>query len=243
MAILKVRNLKKSYGRINAVNRVDLDVNEGEIVVIMGPSGCGKSTLIRSINRLVEPDEGLITFDGIDITGLKHRELLLIRRRIGYVFQHFNLIERLTVLDNVMLGLVFSGMERDEAEDRAVKVLRRVGLESRLLYRPSALSGGEKQRVGLARAIALEPELMLLDEPTAALDPILVKEVLDSIEEMVSTSKTTMLIVTHEVRFARRVAHRIVLMDKGKIIEQGKPEHIFTSPISELGRRYQGLIA
>lgn len=243
MVMLEVENLRKSYGKLVALDGVTFSTNEGEILVIMGPSGCGKSTLIRSINRLVEPDSGIIRVNGIDVTSLAHWDLLRMRKKIGYVFQHFNLIERLTVLENVMFGQVLAGMDWAQAQTRALQILERVGLDSRLNHRPSELSGGEKQRVGLARAMVTEPELMLLDEPTAALDPIMVGEVLNAMEELVRTWRTTMVIVTHEVRFTQRIADRVILMNRGRIEEEGSPDRIFTSPSSELGKRYKALIA
>ncbi len=267
--MLKIRDLVKTYkgkrGEKLGINGINLTVNHGEVVVLMGPSGCGKSTLMQCINRLIEPDSGEVIFNDIQITALNHLEILDIRKKIGYVFQAFNLIDRFTVLDNVKLAFLGSGIGEELSIIRAKKVLDKVGLSKKLEHVPSELSGGECQRVGLARAMVAQPELMLWDEPTASLDPILVKEVLDCMEEFVDPQKKiipkkllsdmsieydykdniepTVLIVTHEVSFARRIADRIVLIENGKIVEEGSPEKVFTSPVSELGCKYRELTA
>ncbi len=240
--MLEITELEKSYGRKKALNGVNLRVDRGETVVIMGPSGCGKSTLIRCVNRLTEPDAGSVRLAGQNITVLKLPQLLGVRRKIGFVFQHFNLIRRLSALDNVAMPLRLQGVGIEEANRRAEKALNRVGLGKKAIDRPDELSGGEQQRVGIARALALEPEIMLWDEPTASLDPILVGEVLDVMEELVSEAKTTMVIVTHELSFARRAADRIVFMDKGKVVEEGPPEVVFEHPASEVGQKYRNLL-
>jgi polar amino acid transport system ATP-binding protein len=241
--LLKIRGLRKQYGKHIAVDGVDLDVRRGETVVIMGPSGCGKSTMIRCVNRLTEPDAGEILVDGKSILSLDDQSLREFRRTVGFVFQQFNLIARLNVLDNVMFHLVLAGVPREQAEARARKALAKVGLESSEHKHPANLSGGEQQRVGIARALASNPQLMLWDEPTASLDPILIGEVLDVMEELVRTTNTTSIIVTHEVGFALKVADRIILMDKGKVVEEGSPRAIFADPQSEVGKKYQRLIA
>lgn len=241
--MLKIRGLRKQYGKHIAVDGVDLDVRRGETVVIMGPSGCGKSTMIRCVNRLTEPDAGEILVDGKSILSLDDQSLREFRRTVGFVFQQFNLIARLNVLDNVMFHLVLAGVPREQAEARARKALAKVGLESSEHKHPANLSGGEQQRVGIARALASNPQLMLWDEPTASLDPILIGEVLDVMEELVRTTNTTSIIVTHEVGFALKVADRIILMDKGKVVEEGSPRVIFADPQSEVGKKYQRLIA
>ncbi len=240
--MLEIKGLKKSYGRKNALNGVDFKVAQGETVVIMGPSGCGKSTLIRCINRLTEPDEGIINLQNQTITEMSLNELLKVRRKIGFVFQHFNLIKRLTILDNVSMPLRLHGVDLGEAEQRAKDALGKVGLSHKLEDIPEELSGGEQQRVGIARALALEPEIMLWDEPTASLDPILVGEVIEVMEELVREGKTTMIIVTHELFFARRAADRIVFMDKGIIVESGIPEDVLEHPVSEIGQKYHNLL-
>ena len=232
----------KSYGRKKALNGVNLAVAKGETLVIMGPSGCGKSTLIRCINRLTEPDAGTINLGNKNITNLNLSELLQVRRRIGFVFQHFNLIQRLSALDNVTLSLRYQGVNMIEANQRAENALQKVGLKHKLHDIPGELSGGEQQRVGIARALALEPEIMLWDEPTASLDPILVGEVIEVMEELVREGETTMVIVTHELFFAKRAADRIVFMDKGVIVEEGSPQKVLSNPNSEIGRKYQSLL-
>ena len=240
--MLSIQNLYKQFGSLVAVNDLSLEVNKGETVVLMGPSGCGKSTTIRTINRLVEPDRGAIHFGGIDITALPPDELRAVRKRIGFVFQHFNLISRLTALENVMLGLVMSGIPHELAREKAQEALRKVGLENHQHHKPGEMSGGQQQRVGIARALAYEPELMLWDEPTASLDPILVREVLVVMEELARYRASTMLVVTHELSFALHVADRIVLMDKGRIVEEGPPAKVFANPESHIGQQYKQLI-
>lgn len=241
--ILKIENLRKQYGQVLALDGVDLTVGKGETVVLMGPSGCGKSTLIRCINRLTAADQGRIYFQNQDVLALNNGELQNLRRKIGYIFQQFNLIARLNVLENVMFHLVLGGLERGEAVLQAEQALKKVGLYLVKKRYPHELSGGQQQRVGIARALVSNPELMLWDEPTASLDPILVGEVLEVMEDLVKNSGTTMVIVTHEVSFALRVAHRVVFMDKGKIVEEGPPEVVFKEPRSDIGRRYKKLLA
>lgn len=240
--MLTVEGLRKSYRKKLALDGVDLRVAQGETVVIMGPSGCGKSTLIRCLNRLTEPDAGRILLGGVEVTQLPPRDLLAVRRRIGFVFQHFNLVRRLSALDNVSMGLRLHGMNRPEAEERAAYTLSRVGLAHKLHEHPNEMSGGEQQRVSIARALALEPELMLWDEPTASLDPILVGEVLEVMENLVATGRTTMMVVTHELSFACRAADRVVLLDHGRIVEEGTPTEVFGHPRSEIGQKYKNLL-
>ncbi len=240
--MLTINNLHKRFGKVTAVADVSLEVKKGETVVLMGPSGCGKSTTIRTINRLVEPDGGKIVFAGRDITAIASEEMRAVRKRIGFVFQQFNLISRLTAEENVMLGLVMGGMPRELASDKAVAALAKVGLDNCRGQKPGELSGGQQQRVGIARALAFEPELMLWDEPTASLDPILVREVLVVMEELAKYRANTMVVVTHELPFALHVADRIVLMDKGRVVEEGVPDRVFVTPASEVGQRYKELI-
>lgn len=240
--MLVIQDLYKQFGNLAAVNEFNLSVKMGEIVVLMGPSGCGKSTAIRTINRLVEPDRGSIRLNNSNILTMGADELREVRKRIGFVFQHFNLIGRLNALENVMLGLVMSGMERETAQAKAMEALAKVGLELHHKQLPAQLSGGQQQRVGIARALAYEPELMLWDEPTASLDPILVREVLVVMEELARYRASTMIVVTHELPFALRVAERIVLMDKGRIVEEGKPSQVFVNPTSDIGGKYKELI-
>lgn len=240
--MLEISGLFKSYGHKKALNGVNLQISRGETVVVMGPSGCGKSTMIRCINRLTEPDAGMISLGGQSITQMNLNELLTIRRKIGFVFQHFNLIKRLSALDNVAMALRLHGASIEEANRRSQIALGKVGLGHKLNDTPEELSGGEQQRVGIARALALEPEIMLWDEPTASLDPILVGEVIEVMEDLVREGKTTMLIVTHELFFAKRAADRIVFMDKGQIVESGHPEEVLEHPVSEIGKKYRSLL-
>lgn len=240
--MLVIQDLHKQFGNLKAIDGLTLSVNTGEILVLMGPSGCGKSTTIRTINRLIEPDQGTILFHDTNILSLEPDELQKLRKHIGFVFQHFNLISRLTALENVMFGLVMSGMDRETAQNKANDALAKVGMEGHLDHKPAQLSGGQQQRVGIARALAYEPELMMWDEPTASLDPILVREVLVVMEELARYRASTMIVVTHELSFALRVADRIVLMDKGKIVEEGKPSQVFVNPISDIGQKYKELI-
>lgn len=240
--MLVIQHLHKQFGTIKAIDDVNLSVAVGEIVVLMGPSGCGKSTTIRTINRLIEPDRGIISLNDSNILMLEADELQKVRKRIGFVFQHFNLIGRLNTVENVMLGLVMSGIDRDTAQSKAIEALTKVGMEQHLEHTPAQLSGGQQQRVGIARALAYEPELLLWDEPTASLDPILVREVLVVMEELARYRANTMIVVTHELPFALRVADKILLMDKGRIVEEGKPSKVFVNPASDIGRKYKELI-
>lgn len=240
--MLEVFNLSKQFGSLVAVNQVDFSVKRGETVVIMGPSGCGKSTTIRSLNRLVEPDQGRVLLDGVDVLAQPVDELRRLRQRIGFVFQQFQLIGRLTAQENVMFSLVLNGMEREMAAIKAETALRRVGMERYIGHRPQELSGGQQQRVAIARALAADPPLMLWDEPTAALDPMLVQEVLVIMEELAQEHTTTMVVVTHELAFAMHAADRILLMDKGSIVESGTPAQVFGAPQTEVGQRYQDLL-
>lgn len=241
--MLEIQGLYKHYGKVVALDGVNLTVSKGETVVIMGPSGCGKSTLIRCVNRLTEPDGGSIIFNDQDVLGLNSTELQGLRRNMGFVFQQFNLIARLTILENVMFHLVLGGMDRDQATVLAKDALGKVGLESTWQRRPHELSGGQQQRVGIARALVTNPELMLWDEPTASLDPILVGEVLEVMEDLVKNTGTTMFIVTHEVSFALRVAQRVVFMDQGRIVEAGAPKEVLENPRSEIAQLYKKLLA
>ncbi|MFP4015619.1 MAG: amino acid ABC transporter ATP-binding protein, partial [Halanaerobiales bacterium] len=207
------------------------------------PSGCGKSTFIRAINRLVEPDSGEIYFKDIPVHTQSSRQMEKVRQDIGFVFQHFNLISRLSVKQNVALGLIKKGFPIEEAYQKAILALEDVGLADMADYGVNKLSGGEKQRVGIARALVMEPDLILLDEPTASLDPILVREVLDVLENIArERENTSMIIVTHEVTFARRVADKIYFMDQGKFIESGKPGEVLNNPTSWIGKKYKNII-
>lgn len=241
--MLRVVDVHKRYGDRAALAGVSLSVAPGETVVVMGPSGCGKSTLLRCINRLTVPDAGDVLFDGRSVMAMDDEAVRALRRRIGFVFQHFHLIERLSVVDNVALGLVMSGMSRGEAHQRAVEALARVHLAGEGARYPEQLSGGQRQRVAIARALASEPRLMLWDEPTAALDPVLVGEVLDVMEQLADERSTGMLVVTHEVRFAAKAADRVIMLEEGRVVEEGPPDQVFGKPRSRVARQYGRLLA
>ncbi|MBZ0275024.1 MAG: amino acid ABC transporter ATP-binding protein [Anaerolineae bacterium] len=224
--IISCHNVNKWFGEFHVLRDVSLDVMPKEVVVILGPSGSGKSTFIRCINRLEEHQEGQIVVDGIE---LSHdiRNIAAIRREIGMVFQQFNLFPHKTVLENVTLGpMKVRHWPRDKAEAKAVELLKRVGIPEQAAKYPGQLSGGQQQRVAIARALAMEPKIMLFDEPTSALDPEMIKEVLDVMKEL-ARSGMTMVVVTHEMGFAREVADRIIFFDHGRIVEQGTPDYFF----------------
>lgn len=224
---LKVRNLKKFFGKNKVLNGINFELVEGERVIVLGPSGSGKSTFLRCINWMEEPTSGEIMLDGEVVTAKNIRK---IRRNIGMVFQHFNLINNLTVMDNLTLAPVkLRLMKRDEAEKRAMKLLRHIGLPGKANAYPASLSGGQKQRIAIIRAMMLNPEVLLFDEPTSALDPESIGDVLSLIRELADRGMTIM-IVTHEMSFAKEIATRIVFIDKGKIIEEGTPGEFFAHP-------------
>ena len=224
---LIVKDLKKYYGKNKVLRGIDFHLGEGERVVVLGPSGSGKSTFLRCINRMEEPTSGVIMFDGTVITDKNIRKM---RRNIGMVFQHFNLINNLTVMENLTLAPVkLKVMKREAAEKRARELLRHIGLPSKANAYPASLSGGQKQRIAIIRAMMLSPEVLLFDEPTSALDPESIGDVLSLIRELADRGMTIM-IVTHEMSFAKEIATRIVFIDKGKIIEEGTPEEFFEHP-------------
>jgi polar amino acid transport system ATP-binding protein/general L-amino acid transport system ATP-binding protein len=227
--IVSIEALSKRYGAFTALDAVNLDVQAGEVLCIIGPSGAGKSTLIRCINLLEEFDDGSrITVDGIPVT--RGRELARIRAEVGMVFQSFNLFPHMSVLDNVVLAPVrVRGVSREDARRRALDLLDRVGLADQAHKHPAQLSGGQQQRVAIARALAMQPKVLLFDEPTSALDPEMVGEVLDVMRDLSGTG-VTMVVVTHEMSFARQVADRIVFMDAGRIVEAGTPAELFDAP-------------
>ncbi|MGB9812074.1 MAG: amino acid ABC transporter ATP-binding protein [Thermovenabulum sp.] len=230
--MLEVKGLYKSFGKLRVLNDVNLNVNKGEVVVIIGPSGSGKSTLLRCIKGLERYEKGEIFFNGNKLVE-KDRSFRKMQQDIGLVFQHFNLFPHMTAIQNVMEGLVtVKKMERNRAEKIALELLKKVGLEDKRDEYPARLSGGQKQRVAIARALAMEPKLMLFDEPTSALDPELVGEVLNVIRDLAKEGMT-MIVVTHEMGFAREIADNIVFMDKGVILEQGKVEDVFKNPRHE----------
>ncbi len=229
--IIVLENVQKTFGAVSAVQGVDLRVKRGEVVVIIGPSGSGKSTLLRCINRLEVADSGDIWIDGVHLTHKsKKADINKVREEIGMVFQLFNLFPHLTALENVMLAQrVVRKRPKEEAERIAREQLTRVGIPEKADSYPQQLSGGQQQRVAIARALAMNPKIMLFDEPTSALDPEMIKEVLDVMLELASEGMT-MLVVTHEMGFARAAAHRIVFMDEGKVVEETTPEKLFTAP-------------
>ena len=232
-ALIQVHDLKKYYngGDVKALDGVTADIRKGDVMAVIGPSGGGKSTFLRSLNLLEKPTSGSIIFDGVDITG-KKVDLPLHRQKMGMVFQHFNLFPNKTVLDNLTMAPVkIRKQSMAEAEEKAMALLKRVGLADRAHDWPAQLSGGQKQRVAIVRALAMEPEVMLFDEPTSALDPEMVGEVLEVMKEL-AQSGMTMVVVTHEMAFAREVGSRVLFMDAGKIAEQGAPTDIFNHPQS-----------
>ena len=240
--MLEIKNLFKSYDGKMVIKNLNLQIKEGERVALMGPSGSGKSTVLRCLNRLIRPDSGSIWLGGQNILQLKGRELNLLRRKIGFVFQKFNLLERLTALENVAFPLLMTGLEKEEAYRLAAESLKEVGLEGYKDFPVPALSGGQQQRVGIARALAVKPEILLLDEPTASLDPILVQEVLEVIERLGQERSITMVIVTHEIFFALRFADRLLLFDRGEIVDDGSPEAVLSFPRSSIGQKYKDLL-
>ena len=229
--IIEVKGLEKHFkgGSVKALNGVDLSVQKGEVVVVIGPSGSGKSTFLRCLNLLEEPTAGQVIFEGTDITD-PSVNLNLHRQKMGMVFQHFNLFPHMTVLRNMTLApMKLLKKTKAEAEEKAMQLLKRVNLADRAHAYPNQLSGGQKQRIAIVRALCMEPEVMLFDEPTSALDPEMVGEVLDVMKQL-AAGGMTMVVVTHEMGFAREVADRVIFMDGGKIVEEGTPEQIFQHP-------------
>ena len=232
-AIIQMKDVNKWFGKFHVLRNINLDVGRGERIVICGPSGSGKSTLIRCINRLEEHQSGHISVDGIELTN-DLRQIEAIRKDVGMVFQHFNLFPHLTVLENLTLGPIWVlKTPRAEAEARAMKYLERVRIPEQALKFPGQLSGGQQQRVAIARSLCMQPKIMLFDEPTSALDPEMVKEVLDVMVGLAKDTGMTMLCVTHEMGFARKVADRVIFMDRGEIIEQNTPDAFFDNPQNE----------
>ena len=227
--MIDVKNLSKSFGDHLVLDNISEHIYPGDKVVIIGPSGSGKSTFLRSLNLLEEPSSGSITFNGVEITSPK-TDIDKVRRQMGMVFQHFNLFPNMTIQKNITLAPVRTGlMTQAEADERAMQLLRRVGLEEKAGAYPNQLSGGQKQRIAIVRALAMNPKVMLFDEPTSALDPEMVGEVLAVMKEL-ATDGMTMVVVTHEMGFAREVGNRILFMDGGRIVEQGSPDAVFNHP-------------
>ena len=239
--MIQVKNLEKHFnaGTVHALNGVTTDIARSEVLVVIGPSGSGKSTFLRCLNLLEKPTGGSVVFEGTDITA-PGVNINVMRRRMGMVFQHFNLFPHMTVLKNLTLGPTqLLKKSQDEANQKAMQLLERVGLADRANAYPSQLSGGQKQRIAIVRALCMEPDVMLFDEPTSALDPEMVGEVLDVMKELAHEGMT-MVVVTHEMGFAREVADRVLFMDNGQIVEEGTPEAIFEHPRSE---RLQSVLA
>jgi arginine/lysine/histidine transport system ATP-binding protein len=232
-SIIRVEALRKNFGKLEVLKGIDEGINKGEVVVVIGPSGSGKSTFLRCLNLLEEPTSGRIWFDGTEITDRsqwKNGGLDAHRRDMGMVFQHFNLFPHMNVLENIVLSPVkVLGQSRAEAESHARDLLEQVGLTDKMYAHPAQLSGGQKQRIAIVRALAMKPKVMLFDEPTSALDPEMVGEVL-AVMKNLATNGMTMAVVTHEMRFAREVASRVLFMDEGIILESGKPEEVFGNP-------------
>ena len=230
--MINVENLSKNFGNLKVLKNISTTINKGEIISIMGPSGSGKSTFLRCINKLEEATEGHIYIDGMDLMD-KNTDINKIRERVGMVFQHFNLFPNMTVLENLTLSPVMVKKEsKEEAKKYASYLLEKVGLSDKANSYPTQLSGGQKQRIAIARALAMKPEVILFDEPTSALDPEMIKEVLDVIRDLAKEGMT-MLIVTHEMGFAKNVGNRILFMDNGEIIEDCSPKDFFENPTNE----------
>ena len=230
--MINVENLSKNFGDLKVLKNISTTINKGEIISIIGPSGSGKSTFLRCINKLEEPTEGHIYIDGMDLMD-KKTDINKIRERVGMVFQHFNLFPNMTVLENLTLSPIMVKKEsKEEAEKYASYLLEKVGLSDKANSYPTQLSGGQKQRIAIARALAMKPEVILFDEPTSALDPEMIKEVLDVMRDLAKEGMT-MLIVTHEMGFARNVGNRILFMDNGEIIEDCSPRNFFENPTKE----------
>ncbi|GAB2697343.1 amino acid ABC transporter ATP-binding protein [Paenibacillus thermoaerophilus] len=235
--MIKIEGLTKSYGKHEVLRGITTTVERGEVVAVIGPSGSGKSTFLRCLNLLEIPSSGRIVFDGIDITA-RSADLMRIRQRIGMVFQHFHLFPHMKVLDNITFApMRVKGLSREKAVELAMELLERVGLKDKADVYPSRLSGGQKQRIAIARSLAMQPDAMLFDEPTSALDPEMVKEVLSVIRDLAS-SGMTMLVVTHEMKFAREAASQIYFMDEGRLVEKARPESFFAKPQSERAARF-----
>ena len=227
--MVHVENLKKNFGKLEVLKDISVDIAEGEVVVLLGQSGSGKSTFLRCLNQLEIATAGKILVDGNDVTD-KHIDINKVRENIGMVFQHFNLFDHKTVLENIMMAPVeLKKMTKEEAKEKGMQLLKRVGMDSKADCYPSQISGGQKQRVAIARALAMNPKIMLFDEPTSALDPEMVGEVLAVMKELASEGMT-MVVVTHEIGFAREVADRVIFMDDGYIVEQGTPQEVILNP-------------
>lgn len=236
--MISIRELKKNYGKLEVLKGISLDIPDGQILALIGPSGSGKSTLLRSINVMEKATSGQVLLGYDDLVSLTNHDMRIVRKDIGMVFQHFNLFPHMTVKENITFSPRKTlKQSKEEADKKAMELLERVGLADKADVYPNKLSGGQKQRVAIARALAMEPKIMLFDEPTSALDPEMVKEVLDVIKEL-SNSGMTMLIVTHEMGFAREIADRILFLDGGYIVEDADPETFFTNPSTDRAKQF-----
>ncbi|MEW6564519.1 amino acid ABC transporter ATP-binding protein [Gracilinema caldarium] len=235
--LIQTIDLRKHFGSLEVLRGISTSFEKGDVAVIIGPSGSGKSTFLRCLNLLETPTSGQVIFEGVDITRAGH-DLDLHRRKMGMVFQLFNLFPHMTVLDNITLAPIkLRGLSKEEAENRAMELLKRVGLTDKALVHPAKLSGGQKQRIAIVRALAMQPDVMLFDEPTSALDPEMVGEVLEVMRDLAAEGMT-MIVVTHEMRFAREVGKRILFMDGGLIAEEGPPEKVFGDPENQRTREF-----
>lgn len=239
--IVSIKNLHKYFGKNEVLKGIDVDIQQGQVVVIIGPSGSGKSTFLRTMNLLEVPTKGVITFEGVDITDKKN-DIFKMREKMGMVFQQFNLFPNMSVLDNITLSPIKTkGIPKAEAEAKAKALLEKVGLPEKASAFPQSLSGGQQQRIAIARGLAMDPDVMLFDEPTSALDPEMVGEVLTVMQDL-AQSGMTMVIVTHEMGFAREVADRVIFMDGGVIVEEGTPEEIFENAKEERTKDFLGKV-
>lgn len=234
--IIDIKHIGKKFGNLTVLKDISSKIKKNEVVVIIGPSGSGKSTFLRCLNGLETVTSGVIAFDGMPLDGEKH--LNIVRTEVGMVFQKFNLFPHMSVIQNIMLApMKVRGIRKEEAYERGIQLLRKVGLEDKAKYKPNQLSGGQQQRVAIARALAMKPKVLLFDEPTSALDPELTGEVLKVIREL-ADQNTTMIIVTHEMAFARDVADHVIFMDDGRIVEQGDPRQVFENPSEERTKQF-----
>ncbi|BAQ24813.1 amino acid ABC transporter ATP-binding protein [Streptococcus troglodytae] len=239
--LISIKNLHKYFGKNEVLKGIDLDIKQGEVLVIIGPSGSGKSTFLRTMNLLEVPTKGSITFEGIDITD-KSNDIFKMREKMGMVFQQFNLFPNMTVLENITLSPIKTkGLSKAEAEEKAYQLLDKVGLRDKAAAYPQSLSGGQQQRIAIARGLAMDPDVLLFDEPTSALDPEMVGEVLSVMQDL-AKSGMTMAIVTHEMGFAHEVADRVIFMDDGIIVEEGAPEEVFKNAKEERTRDFLGKV-
>ncbi|EMB78311.1 polar amino acid transport system ATP-binding protein [Streptococcus mutans 11VS1] len=239
--LISIKNLHKYFGKNEVLKGIDLDIKQGEVLVIIGPSGSGKSTFLRTMNLLEVPTKGSITFEGVDITD-KSNDIFKMREKMGMVFQQFNLFTNMTVLENITLSPIKTkGLSKAEAEEKAYQLLDKVGLRDKAAAYPQSLSGGQQQRIAIARGLAMDPDVLLFDEPTSALDPEMVGEVLSVMQDL-AKSGMTMAIVTHEMGFAHEVADRVIFMDDGIIVEEGAPEEVFKNAKEERTRDFLGKV-